>query len=66
MTSFKHIYELISVKASNTSNVADVAKLWQWDGIAAVEAKSRDKIHFFLADEGRSSISNHRHKRSLV
>jgi hypothetical protein len=27
------------VIASNDSIVADVAKLWQWDGIAAVEAK---------------------------
>jgi hypothetical protein len=46
------------VKASNTRNVADAAKLWQWDGIAAVEAKLRGKIHFSLANEGRSSMLN--------
>jgi hypothetical protein len=47
MTSFKHIYELISVKASNTSNVADVAKLWQWDGIAAAEQlRQNQEIRF--------------------
>ena len=33
-----------------------VAKLWQRDGIAAVETESRCKIQFFMADEGRSSI----------
>jgi hypothetical protein len=54
------------VKTSNGKYIADVAKLWQWDGIAAVEAESRGKIQFFMANEGRSSVLNHRHERSLV
>ncbi len=33
------IIQIDFVKASKASNVAGVAKLWQWDGIAAVEAK---------------------------
>jgi hypothetical protein len=53
-------------KQVNARYVVDVAKLWQWDGIAAVEAKSRGKIQFSLANEGRSSMLNHRHERSLV
>jgi hypothetical protein len=32
---------------------AMVAKLWQRDGIAAVETESRGKIQFFIANEGR-------------
>jgi hypothetical protein len=52
-----------SVKASK---VADIAKLQQWNGIAAVETESRGKIQFFLANEGRSSMSNHHHERGLV
>jgi hypothetical protein len=53
------------VKASNVM-IADVAKLWQWDGIAAVEAEERGKIQFFMANEGLRSMINHRHQRSVV
>jgi hypothetical protein len=56
----------VLVISSNASNVADVAKLWQWDGIAAVEAKSKGKIQFSLANEGRSLMLKHRHERSLM
>jgi hypothetical protein len=38
----------------------------QRDGIAAVETESRDKIQFFMANEGRSSMSNHRREGILV